>query len=258
MRAKGVELTVQRLLPLPGGPVQALSLYGSGDRRAPHNRPYVVVNMVTSLDGATAVDGVTAALGSPTDRAIFLYLRDVADAVLVGAATVRAEQYGPARTSPQAQADRRARGQSPRPPIVVVSRSVNFDWDAPFFVDADPPPILLLPADTDPRQLRRARQSAEVITAGNGTVDLPAALRELRDRGVTVLLCEGGPTLNTELLRAQLIDELCLTIAPLLTSGDHPRGIFVRAAGNPPLHFSIVHLLEEESFLYLRYQAMPR
>ncbi len=211
--------------------------------------------MVTNLDAATAVDGVTAALGSPTHRAVSLYLRDVAVAVRVGAATVRTEQYGPARISPQAQADRLARGQSPKPPIVVVSRSVNFDWDAPFFVDADPPPILLLPVDTDPYQLRRARQSAEVITAGNGTADLPAALREFRDRDFKVLLCEGGPTLNTELLRAQLIDELCLTIASLLTLGDRPRGIFVPAADNPPLSFSIVHLLEEESFLYLRYRS---
>lgn len=94
-----------------------------------------------------------------------------------------------------------------------------------------------------------------MITAGNGTVDLPAALRELRDRDVKVVLCEGGPTLNTELLRARLIDELCLTIAPLLTLGDRPRGIFVPAADNPPLSFSIVHLLEEESFLYLRYRS---
>ena len=251
-------MIVQRVLPPPAGPVEALSLYGNDDRRAPNGRPYVVVNMVTSIDGATAVDGVTAALGSPTDRAIFLYLRDMADAVLVGAATVRAEQYGPARTSPQVQAERLTRGQSPKPPIVVVSRSVNFDWDTPFFVDAAPRPILLLPADTDLRQLRRARQRAEVIAAGNGTVDLPTALRELRDRGLKILLCEGGPTLNTEMLRAQLIDELCLTIAPLLTPGDQPRGIFAPAADNPSLSLAVAHVLEEKSFLYIRYRRQCR
>jgi riboflavin biosynthesis pyrimidine reductase len=210
--------------------------------------------MVTSLDGATAVDGVTAALGSPTDRAIFLHLRDLADAVLVGAATVRVESYGPVRTSPRAQADRLVRGQTPKPPVVVVSRSVNFDWDTPFFVDADPPPILLLPADTDPRQLRQARQSAEVITAGKGTVDLPDALSELRSLGVKILLCEGGPNLNTEMLRAQLIDELCLTIAPLMSPGGYPRGIFAPSTGQPPPSLSLAHILEERSFLYLRYK----
>lgn len=248
-------MVVQRLLPPPAGPVEALSLYGNDDRPAPDGRPYVVVNMVTSLDGATAVDGVTAALGSPTDRAIFLYLRDLADAVLVGATTVRVEKYGPVRTSRQAQADRLTRGQTAKPPIVVVSRSVDFDWDAPFFADADPPPILLIPADTDHHQLRRARQSAEVITAGKGTVDLAGALRELRSLGVKILLCEGGPTLNTEMLRAQLIDELCLTIAPLLTPGGHLRGIFAPAADNPSPSLSIAHVLEEESVLYLRYRS---
>lgn len=248
-------MILQRVLPPPAGPVEILSLYGNDDRRAPDGRPYVVVNMVTSLDGATAVDGVTAALGSPTDRAIFLCLRDLADAILVGAATVRVERYGPARTSPRAQADRMARGQTPKPPIVVVSRSVNFDWDAPFFVDADPRPILLLPADTDPRQLRRARKSAEVITGGTGTVDLAGALGQLRDLGVRVLLCEGGPTLNTEMLRAQLVDELCLTIAPVLAPGGHPRGIFAPSAHDSSPSLSLAHVLEEESFLYLRYRS---
>ncbi len=250
-------MVVQRVLPPPARPVEALSLYGNDDRRSPDGRPYVVLNMVTSLDGATAVDGVTAALGSPTDRAIFLYLRDLADAVLVGAATLRVEKYGPVRTSPQAQADRLARGQTRKPPVVVVSRSVNFDWDTPFFVDADPPPILLLPADTDRRQLRQARQSAAVITAGNGMVDLPAALSELRNLGVKILLCEGGPTLNTEMLRAQLIDELCLTIAPLMSPSSHPRGIFTPATGKVSPILSIAHILEEESFLYLRYRVTP-
>lgn len=251
-------MVVQRLLPPPAGPVEALSLYGNDDRRPPDGRPYVVLNMVTSLDGATAVDGVTAALGSPTDRAIFLYLRDLADAVLVGAATLRVENYGPVRTSPQAQADRLARGQTSKPPVVVVSRSVNFDWDAPFFVDAEPPPILLVPADTDRHQLRQARTSAEVITAGNGTVDLPAALSELRDLGVKILLCEGGPNLNTEMLRAQLIDELCLTIAPLMSPSGHPRGVFTPASSEVFPFLSIAHVLEEESFLYLRYRARKR
>jgi riboflavin-specific deaminase-like protein len=247
-------VVVQRVLPPPAGPVEVLSLYGNDDRRAPDGRPYVVVNMVTSLDGATAVDGVTAALGSATDRAIFLYLRHLADAVLVGAATVRMEKYGPARSSLEAQAERLARGQTPRPPIVVVSRSVSFDWDTPFFVDADPPPILLLPADTDRRQLRRARQSAEVITAGNGTVDLPGALSELRDLGVKMLLCEGGPTLNTEILRAQLIDEICVTFTPKLAPGGYPRGMFAPAADSLSPSLSIIHVLEEEGFLYVRYR----
>jgi hypothetical protein len=108
---------VKQLFPLPGGDVDvdaALSLYGNQDRRAGPDRPYVVVNMVASIDGVTAVDGVSKALGSPTDRAIFLRLRDLADAIVVGAATARAERYGPARPTSAAQAARLERGQAAR------------------------------------------------------------------------------------------------------------------------------------------------
>jgi riboflavin-specific deaminase-like protein len=247
---------VKQLFPLPGGDVDvdaALSLYGNQDRRAGPDRPYVVVNMVASIDGVTAVDGVSKALGSPTDRAIFLRLRDLADAIVVGAATARAERYGPARPTSAAQAARLERGQAARPPIVVVSRSVDFDWETPFFADADPCPILLVPEDVDRGKRDRAAQSADVMTSGTGAVDLPAALGQLRDRGIEMLLCEGGPTLNAQLLGAGLVDELCLTVAPVLVGGPQSRGIIAGGITHAALSFPLAHVLEEDSFLYLRY-----
>ncbi|MGH8922573.1 MAG: dihydrofolate reductase family protein, partial [Actinomycetes bacterium] len=215
----------------------------------------VMVNMVTSADGATAVDGVTRALGSRADRAIFVRLRDVADGILVGASTVRAERYGPARPSPEAQRQRLERGQTRRPPIVVASRSMDFDWDTPFFADADPPPHLLAPEDTDPATLDRARRAATVTTSGQATVDLAAALASLRAGGIDILLCEGGPTLNAELIDTGLVDELCLTVAPVYVGGGGHRGVFAptrRAAG---VLFRPLHVLEEDGFLYCRYQV---
>jgi riboflavin-specific deaminase-like protein len=235
--------------------VDALAFYGKDDRRPPAGRPYVIVNMVASVDGATAVDGVTKALGSPTDRAIFLHLREIADAILVGASTVRAERYGPARPGTRARAQRADRGQWPRPPIVVVSRSLDFEWSAPFFTEADPPPVLLAPGDANPVRLESARQHAEVSTYGERSVDLAAALADLRDRGVAVLLCEGGPTLNTELLAAGLIDELCLTIAPRYIGGSTHRGIFAAAPAAGAVSFDLLHVLEEDGFLYCRYRV---
>jgi len=248
---------VRRLLPPPAADVDATTMYGNAGRSAPPGRPYVVVNMVASVDGATAVRGVTKALGSPTDRAVFLHLRDVADAILVGAATVRAERYGPARPSPEVQDRRRHAGQAPSPPIVAVSRQVAFDWDTPLFAGADPRPILLVPADADVTRTRRARQVADVIATGSGGVDLTDALRQLRARGTRVLLCEGGPSLNAQLLEAGLVDELCLTVAPVLTGGSHPAGIFAGPGAGSPRPLTVRHVLEADSFLYLRYLAAP-
>jgi riboflavin-specific deaminase-like protein len=248
-------VVVKQLFPLPSGDIDALSLYGNEDRTAPPDRPYVMVNMVTSVDGASAVDGVTKALGSPTDRAVFHRLRDVADAIMVGASTVRAERYGPARPTAAARAARQARGQSARPPIVAVSRSIDFDWETPFFTDADPRPILLVPASADPDKLERAGRSADVMTCGDGTVDLVGALSQLKERGVNVLLCEGGPTLNTELLSAGVIDELCLTMAPMLIGGPSPRGVFAASPVETVVRLPLAHLLEDDGFLYFRYRT---
>jgi riboflavin-specific deaminase-like protein len=255
-------MVVTRVWPQPGQPLDAdglygrAGLYGQADRPVPPDRPYVVVNMVTGVDGATAVGGVTKALGSPTDRAIFLHLRDVADAIIVGASTIRAERYGPARPSPEVMARRRHDGQSPRPPIVGVSRRIDFQWETPFFTDADPRPILLVPADADPEKLAEARHSADVITAGEGGVDMVAGLSELRRRGVNILLCEGGPTLNSQLLAAGLVDELCLTVAPTIAGGSGPAGIFHGPGTGAPRALSVAHILEEDDFLYLRYHAL--
>jgi riboflavin biosynthesis pyrimidine reductase len=246
-----------RLWPQPAAEVDAAGMYATADRHPPPDRPYVVVNMVAGVDGVISIDGVTKALGSPTDHAIFVQLREVADAILVGASTIRAERYGPARPTPEARSRRLARSQTARPPIVAVSRSVDFDWATPFFTEADPRPILLLPADADVEKLERARLSADVITGGVGGVDLTAGLQELRRRGIEVLLCEGGPSLNSQLLHAGLIDELCLTVAPVVAGGHQPRGIF--AGGDEPssLALRVAHILEEDSFLYLRYRPAP-
>ncbi len=246
-------MSVKRLLPEPAADVDPLTLYGNEDRPPRADRPYVLVNMVASLDGATTVGGITAGLGSPTDRAIFFHLRNLADAILVGASTVRAERYGPARPTTEVRDQRIRRGQTVRPPIAVVSRSIAFDWDSTFFTEADPRPVLIVPDDANPATLERARKSADVLTCGTSTVDLAGALRQLKHDGVDVLLCEGGPTINSELSAAGLVDEICLTVAPLLVGGLEPRGIFAPHAAVRSHSLALRHILEEDGFLYLRY-----
>ena len=248
-------MVVSRLLPRPATNVDPLALYSLGDRPSPDGRPYVVVNMVSSVDGATALDGVTEALGSATDRDIFLHLRELADAIMVGASTVRAEHYGPARLTPAAQADRGARNQSAVPPIVVPTSSIDFDWDSALFTESRP--ILIIPRNTNATKLDRAARSADIITCGDSLVDLSDALPQLHQRGINLLLCEGGPTLNTELFAADLIDELCLTISPFLVGGQQPRGIIAAGPTTMVETLSLVHVLEEAGFLFLRYRKDP-
>src|SRR5512143_1915185 len=106
-------------------------------------RPAVRLNMIVSADGGTSWGGVSGALGGPADKALFPVLRSFADVVLVAAGTMRAEGYGPARLPDAMQAVRRARGQTPVPPIAVVSRGLEFEWKDPFFAEATERPIII-------------------------------------------------------------------------------------------------------------------
>src|SRR5207237_703238 len=122
------------LLPQPSDAVDLEAAYAVGDG-APHGRPFARINMISSLDGAIAVNGRSGLLGGAGDRQVFHVLRSLADVILVGAGTARAERYGPARIDPEIQERRRARGQTAVPPIAVVTRSCHLDWSAPFFTD---------------------------------------------------------------------------------------------------------------------------
>jgi riboflavin-specific deaminase-like protein len=222
--AAGSVRPVHRLWPDPAVVDDVDALVAAEHRPAPAGRPWLLVNMVASLDGAITVDGRSGPLGGPADRALFLALRAAADVVLAGAGTVRAEGYGPARPAEAQRAARRARGQSERPAVAVVTRSLDLDLGRPLFVDADPRTIVVT-CEAAPAERRRAVEAvAEVVVAGDEAVDLPAAVAELAARGAALVTCEGGPRLNGDLLAADLVDEWALTIAPLLVGGLSDRG----------------------------------
>lgn len=237
--------------------VDPAEVYTDPRRHEPRERPYVFVNMVASVDGATVVEGVTEQLGSPGDRLIFFFLRSLADGILVGAETVRAEGYGPPVIREAFRPARSERGQSPMPRIAVVSRSLELDWGSPLFTDARSRPFVLAPANADPAGLAQAAEAADVITAGEPQLDLAAALRELASHGVHALLCEGGPTLNATLLAQGLIDELCLTIAPSLVGMGGGKRIIGGAPIPTMVGLELAHVLEEDGNLFLRYLLKP-
>lgn len=266
---------MRSLLPQTHHPVNLLEVYSQGVR-PPGGRPFVRVNMISSLDGAVAVAGRSGGLGGPADKLLFSVLRALADVVLVGAGTVRIERYGPAEVPPTVQELRVQRGQRPVPPIAVVTQSANLDWGSRLFQGSGPRPIVIAPGNTDARALAQAREVADVLTAGSGSVDLAAALKVLGAEGMHHVLCEGGPRLNTSLAAAQLIDELCLTLSPQLAGcvGGVLMGGWLGSGGvwmartepngattyrSQPLsqlvRFSLVHVLEEEGYLFLRLSA---
>ena len=248
---------MQRLFPARAEGADPLEAYAGVARTARGNRPHVVVNMVSSTDGATAAGGVTAGLSSAADKRIFAVLRSVADVVLVGAGTVRAERYGPVRLGPEARARRAAQGQSPLPTVAVVSGSLELDWSSGLFAAGAPRPVVVTAAAADATRRARAAEVADVVVAGDRRVDVAAALASLREWGASVVLCEGGPSLNGELAAAGAIDELCLTLSPSIVGGAGGK----RLAGDRVLggvvRLVLLHVLEEDGFLFLRYGVDP-
>jgi riboflavin-specific deaminase-like protein len=243
------------LLPTPADDIDSFAVYTDPHRAPVGDRPWVLVNMITTVDGATAdAEGRSAGLGGPADREVFTALRGVADVIVAGAGTVRAEDYGPARISAERQRDRVKRGQAPRPRIAVVSGSLDLDPAARLFADpGGPRPIVITSAASDPAARRRLAGGADLIVTGDEALDWPAALRELRrTTGAGVALVEGGPTVNGHLLADDLVDEMCLTIAPGLAGGTSHRA--VRGGAHHELRrATLAHALEDDGFLLLRY-----
>jgi riboflavin biosynthesis pyrimidine reductase len=221
----------------------------------PHNdrRPSVRLNMIVSVDGGTSWNGVSGALGGSADRALFVILRSLADVVLVASGTMREEHYGPAVLESKIQETRLEQGQTPVPRIAVVSRACQFDWSSPFFTAAAERPIVITVSSAAEADRTRAAEVAEVVIAGEDDVDLPRAIAELGSRGAKRVLAEGGPTLNGQLAQANLIDELCVTLSPLLASGDAKR-IIAGSTLDTLEPLVLRSICEEDNFLFLRYR----
>ncbi|MFC5724404.1 pyrimidine reductase family protein [Streptomyces gamaensis] len=220
-------------------------------------RPWLRANMVSSLDGAAHHEGHSQPLSSDADMRIFGTLRGLADAVVVGAETVRQEGYRPARARAAFTARRAALGQKPAPAIAVVSASLDLDFSLPLFTDPLVPTLVLTGAAAPAERVRAARAAgAEVIVAGEGKgVDAARVPGVLAERGLTRLLTEGGPRLLGQFTAAGVLDELCLSLAPVLASGTASR-IATGPAVAVPERFVLASVLEEGGFLFTRYHRI--
>jgi riboflavin-specific deaminase-like protein len=244
---------LNRLFPRPGElePADAISRLDLGSR-APAGRPYLVLNMVSTLDGKAVVEGTTRTLGGDADRELFHHLRTQADAILVGAGTVRAERYGKAIKSDELRDKRAEEGLDPNPLMVIVSGRLDLPPDLPVLADPGARVVVVTAAEHEVEGV-----AADVTYLRTGD-DLPLMLARLReDHGVRSVLCEGGPTLNSYLLAAGAVDELFLSTSTQIVGGDALTIVSGRQL-HEPVKAELIWLLEGDGDLFARWKLVPK
>lgn len=248
----GTLLAVQQLHPSFVPAVDTAGVYLADPRRRSDGRPWLVVNMATTLDGAIALQGRSGGIGGDGDRVAFHALRSAADVVLVGAGTARAENYGPVRVPEEHIPARHAAGRSGPARLAVVTRSCSIDPRARLFTGGGEPPLIYTVDDAPTDRIRALEPVAEIVRAGEDSVDPRLIMDDLATRGVRCVLAEGGPSFNGDLITADLIDEWCITLGPLLTGGNAARA--AHGHGAPlPRTLRLDRALSDGRDLLLRY-----
>jgi riboflavin biosynthesis pyrimidine reductase len=241
---------VRRLVPDPGPTSigEQLDAYRPWDD-PPADRPYLSLNFAATLDGRASIDGRSGAIGSDTDTAMLVGLRQRFDAVMIGAGTMRVERYGRIIPDPAKRQTRESLGL-PGDPLMVIVGGLDLPWDAPLFTDGGGE-VLLFTGDQENEPPATATP-VNVVREADGRVDMTTALRHLREeRGARSVLCEGGPRLHSQLWAGGLADELFLTIAPKLVGAGNTilEGALPEVAG-----LELAWLLQEDSELFARYR----
>jgi riboflavin-specific deaminase-like protein len=231
-----------------GEPVDDLVGLFMGDERKAEGRPWVLVNFISSADGGTAIAGKSSSLGDPDDKAVFQALRAVPDVILVGSGTVEAEDYRPVALDEERRERRLAAGLTEVPVLAIVSSRLNFNAEARVFSDPEHRPMVITGPRADPVKLAMLGDSADVVILEDVT---PAAILA-RLSAAKVILCEGGPTLVGQFVAGHLVDELALTIAPLMIGGRSAR-IAHGETADPPIEMRLDRQLIGDRSLFMRY-----
>ena len=220
---------------------------------APGRDTHVALCMVSSTDGAVAVDGLSGGLGGEGDLRALSQLRAANDVSLVGAGTVRDEGYGPLTGSAQRRADRASKGLRPVPRLAIVTASGRLDPDLRVFALPDEPPLVLTSQHADPDALRAIQDRAEIHRLPGEQLTAADITSTLAGLGLRRVLLEGGPVLNQQLLEAGAIDEVFVTLAPMLVGGPVRRIIAGDAEAATPL--DLISAFEHGGDLLLRYRT---
>ena len=222
--------------------------------------PWVRAVMVATADGAAeSPQGRSGEISSAGDRLVFETIRGLSDVVLVGADTFRRESYGPVRPQPGLEKRRKDLGMSGAPRLAVVTASGDLDPSVGAFVSSPEPPLILAPTSLPSERRTVLAPVAELVEAGDTSVDLIRAVAALAERGMTRVACEGGPRLLGELAAAGLMDELCLTVTPLMSGGSYsgnpiPRILAGAELSDAPHPMQLHHVIEDAGTLFLSYR----
>ncbi len=252
MSIPGETHPVRRLVPDEAETTVAEQLAELDLKQLAHpDRPYLILNFATTLDGRAAISGRSGAIGSDTDTEILQRLRTHVDAVMIGAGTMRAERYGRMVSDPALRAYRERIGLAHDPLGVIVSNRLELPWDAGLFTDGGGRIVIFTASEEEPPE---TATPVTVVRHPEG-VELDRALAWLlEERGIKSVLCEGGPTLHGRLREGGLADELFLTIAPKIAGGEGPR--ILEGALADVDQVELAWLLESEGELFARYRGM--
>lgn len=212
---------------------------------------WVRAMMVTTLDGAAnGPDALSGSISGDADKAVFDAVRTLADVILVGAHTIRAERYGPVRAAAYPAQARASAGLAPAPLLVVVSLRLDLPWDLPLFSDSTQRPLVVCAGDPDAETLATAREHAEVAVLDGPRVEPEALLTLLEERGLHRIVCEGGPTLLAQLVAADVVDEADITLSPVFAGTGHSPQT---SALLDVARFRLAHVIVRDGFLMNRY-----
>jgi riboflavin biosynthesis pyrimidine reductase len=237
-----------RRIDAAGEPVDDLVDLYLGDRRRVEGRPWVALNFISSADGGTAIEGKSSRLGDEDDKAVFAALRAMPDIILVGATTVEAENYHPVTLDESRRQRRLEAGLTEAPVLAIVSGRLSFDPELRVFSDPEHRPIVITGPEADPAKLALLGDAADVIILEEVTA--AGILKRLG--AANVILCEGGPSLVGQFVAGGLVDELNLSIAPMLIGGASSR-IARGPSADPPIDMRFDRGLLGERLVFLRY-----
>ncbi len=246
---------VRQIFPGPVVDVDPLVLYPNDERPMPASRPYVLINMVASIDGSCTINGLSAGLGGAADAEVFRAVRASCDWILVAAGTARAERYGIPRPTSEVSRVRIATNRSPAPRLAVVTTLADFDADLPMLngaLNAEERPLIITGTQASEAHLHGFGNNIELCRLPVNRPTPPMVLDALYQRGARTVLCEGGPSWNAQMVASGLVDELCVTISPHLVGG---KGLRINS-GEPSgatTELQLNRLLEFEGVLCARY-----
>ena len=224
---------------------------------APPDRPLVLLNMVTTVDGKVAVGGKVAGIGSRTDRLLMRQIRSRVDGLMVAAGTLRAETVDP-RVPPDLAERRVADGRAAQPLAIAVSGSLTLNPEHRFFANGRDGTLVITTESAPQQRAASLAERAQILRIGVDSVDLESALGRLRgELGIERLLVEGGPSLNQALLDLDLVDEVFWTVAPKLAGGHGLTLVQGRAPSSRiAATLDLVSLHEHGGELFARYRVV--